>query len=303
MKHFIFKTAYYLAILFVVVFAYFFYYVNSHPALPFFTNSVCFNAKAKFISTHQQLLEDSKMVIIGSSMDLYTMDGLQIRDSFHVPVINLASWGMKFSDFEKYDIWKKNKNILINLHFSDFGISPIYKYSGYPYSPSRIKNYINIFFNFATYQSHISNYINYTRAYSVDEYNSLKFDSTGSVIIPDEPIKIDSPRWNSVLKNCTKQQMNDLVANITEQAKKVNQIIISFSPSRPAQYAPEKSRSVVELGNSLKSIPNLIFLNNYDMPVTNNDFIDNCHRSGSGARRYTRKVITEIKSSGKLILP
>ena len=55
----------------------------------------------------------------------------------------------------------------------------------------------------------------------------------------------------------------------------------------------------MELGNCLKSIPNIIFINNYDIPVTNKDFTDNCHMSGSGARRYTKKIITDLKMGGK----
>ncbi len=299
MKKLLFKTGYYLAILFVIIFAYVLYYVNTHPILPFYSNSVCFNAKAKFIAENEQLLKNSKIVIIGSSIDLYAMDGMQISDSFKVPVINLSSWGMKFSDFEKYDIWKKDKTILINLHFPDFGKSSIDKYSGFPNSNNTLQNYINIFFNFAIYQSQMSEYLTYTKIDSVNECNILNFDSSGSVILNEQKIKMDSVRWNSVLPNFTREQMNELVTTIKQQAKKVNQIIICFSPSIPAQHNNEKSLSVMELGNCLKSIPNIIFINNYDIPVTNKDFTDNCHMSGSGARRYTKKIITDLKMGGK----
>jgi len=301
MKKFLIKVISYLAVLFLIVCAYVFGYVNTRPRLPFFTNSVCFNAKAKFINEHAVLLEKSKMVVIGSSMDLYNVDCQQMQDSLHIPIINLSSWGLKFYDFENFPIWKKDKDIFINMHFTDFGNSPIFRYRGFPYSKSEATEYINIFMNFATYCDHISKYQSYTDKDSVDEYNSLIFDGAGSVIVPDKNFKIDSNRWNMTERNFTKQQADDLVATMTKQAKKINRLIICFSPPRPGRYEKEKSLSVVELGNRLKKIHNVLFFNYYDMPVTNSDFTDNCHMTGRGARRYTKKIIFDLRNASKFI--
>ena len=295
MKRFLLRLGLCLAVLAALVASYVLFYVETHAKLPFFANSVCFNAKAKFIAEHRQLLQESKIVIIGSSMNLYTIDGCQIRDSFHVPVINLASWGLKFTDFEKFDIWHNDKDIFINLHFTDFGPSPIYRYSGFPYKADAATNYLNIFLNFATYCNHVDQYAEYTRKDSVNEYMSLKFDSTGSVIIPEKPIPIDSPRWNSSTNIFTDEQMEDLVKAIAYRAKMVHQMVISFSPPRPGHYEAAKSVAVKKFGARLRTIPNVLFINYFDIPVTYGDFIDDCHLSGGGARRYTRLLIDSLK--------
>jgi len=296
MKRFIVKTAIYVATLFSVVFLYTWYEVSLPANLPFTTNSVSFNIKAKFIMEHQSLLNKSKVIVIGSSMSLNNLDCSQFRDSLNIPVINLSSWGMRMSDFNEFDVWKRDKIILTNMNFPDFGSSIGGKKMGYPYTANTLIQVLNTLLDYSTYRSFRNECKDDTSDLAKYTYENLKFDATGTALLSDSNFNINKYRWNAEYPDYTNEQFTDLLNTIKSNSIKVKKMIICFSPCRAAGYSNSKAASVLKFENAVnKACPNVIFLNYYDVKMPDNDFVDKYHFNCKGARLYTQKIIHDLK--------
>ena len=115
---------FFLAVCFGVL--YFFIRVKSNK-ICFLSNSVCYNAKAKFIQNNTNKLIKSKFVVLGSSMVLNNIDGQFLEKHFSKPVFNIGSWGMKIEDFKDFPIQQEGKILIINTEFPDFEKSQLIK--------------------------------------------------------------------------------------------------------------------------------------------------------------------------------
>ena len=103
-----------------------FYIRSGTPASFWFvSNSPSHNFKVGFIKKNLNKLKTSKIVILGSSMSLNNVNAVMIQDSFHSSTVNLASWGLKLSNYKNSNIWDENKIFISNMQFPDFGASKV----------------------------------------------------------------------------------------------------------------------------------------------------------------------------------
>ncbi len=298
MRRFLIKISQYFLLLILLIFLLIssMLWINRKINLPFTSNSVSFNAKAKFIHEHESLFNRSKFLIIGSSMSLNNLDCQQIQDSFKTPVINLSSWGMKPADFDDFNIWTKDKTIMMDLYFEDFGESDIKKNFGYPLSQNKFIDYVDVASDFYTYLACISMYKEYIRKDESRDYSYLVFDATGTILFNDPQFVISKERWNFSKAVFSEKDMADYVDFIIKKSKLVNKIIICFSPGRRIQYSSLRSNSVKGIEKSImENCKNVIFINKYDSDMPESDFVDMCHMRGSGAKRFTADIINDLK--------
>jgi hypothetical protein len=300
MKKFLVKLFIFLAILLLIASSLvcIVYNYSSQFNFPFYSNSISYNAKVKFILDQKGEVEKCKVFVIGSSMSLNNLDCSLLSDNLDQKVFNLSSWGLKFNDFSEFDIWKKKNIIITNINFSDFGNSVFNKKTGYPYNSSRLLNVYNILGDYLTYRSQINEFYRYPNLKINNTYNSLNFNNNGSVIFSDKKVfKIDKKRWEEIPNKISINDINNFVNDVKLKASLVNKIIITFSPNRIHAYSKEKYYAVKLLESRLNIIPNVIFFNNYSInDYVDEDFVDGSHFSKSGALKYTKLISSQIKS-------
>jgi hypothetical protein len=292
MKTFLKKIFYFFLALFLIIgTSTFFLYRKTDLSIK--SNSIALNAKESFIFKNKNQINNCKFFVIGSSMSLNNIDCILLSKSLDQKIINLSSWGMKFKDFEDFNIWNKSTTVLININFIDFGKSGIKIY------PNYFPTFINVLKN--NNLTYIGQLIEYKKNQNIIKnnfYNTLKFDESGSVIFCEKKdFKIDSNRWNNNIKDINESEIQDLVNDIKAQSKTLKKIIITFSPCRRVFYNLYKSSQVKRLNEYLKLIPNVIFLNNYDIEgFFDDDFVDKDHFSRQGAEKYTQLISEQINS-------
>jgi len=295
MKRFLSKTGLYLLIqlTFILVFV---YYYTSNLDIPFYSNSISFNAKAKFLIKNHIQLENYPVVVIGSSMSLNNLDCVYLSGKLKQPIINLSSWGMTFDDFDAFDIWEKNKIILTNVNFTDIGLSAIIKKRGYPYSENKLLNFTNILTDFSTYKAEVDTRLIDSVPKINDFYRSLKFDRSGSVLFTERhDFQIYPTRWNQKQQEVSAGDIERFISGVKQKSLLVKHIIISFSPSRRSVYSSNDSKTVKLIQNQLKSTPNISFIDNYDaVNFNDDDFVDFCHFSNSGAKKYNELLYSQL---------
>jgi hypothetical protein len=253
---------------------------------PFNSTSVSYNLKQEFIINNKKDISNSKYFVIGSSMSLNNIDCIKLSENLNKKIYNLSSWGMKFEDFNDFDIWDMDKTIIININFIDFGNSQISIF------PKNSNKYFNIAQNISTYLSHIYQRYSALNIKSNDKYTSLNFDNHGSLIFTKKQyFKIDSTRWSWKNQELLNSEIDRFVNQIQEKSIKVNKLIIIFSPSRNYLYSSDKSKTISYLGSKLTKLKNVIFINNYEnRGFIDDDFVDRDHFSMEGAIKYTNIV-------------
>lgn len=267
----------------------------------FVTNSVSYNAKAKFLSENMQKLHHAPIVVLGSSMGLNNLDCRRLEKEFNTKVINLSAWGMKLSDYEHFPIWEKDRVVLMNMYFSDFGPSTIQKYQGYPLGISKLKEFMNVSVHLQTYKTHLEESDLYTSDAGKNDYTNLNYDHTGTVILGGKDFVKDAGRWEKILDAPTQEQIEDFVKIVKDRSEK-SKLIIAFSPARRAGYTSLRSQTVETLARLIaKECPRATFLNNYNINFGDSLFVDNCHFNEHGVGYYTDTVLTQLKQLPEII--
>ena len=300
MKYFIFKSlGFLLSELFLIIIVVF--YFKSKDDIFFVSNSISYNSKVEFICQNLKKFKKAEIVIIGSSMSLNNLNAHQFNDSFGRSTINVASWGMKFSDFEKFEIW--GKQVVININFTDLGSSFILKKNGYPCTESKIIEFGNIISDFNTYKNQYFEMKSYNEIGSEKYYTSLKYDSFGTVFFDKNGFDIIKSRWeeDAFLKHdITKQTIVEYVKTlkiIIDKVRPSQKVILSFSPNRRCFYTSKKALMVKFFGTLLnEKIPQIEFINLYDLNFSDNLYVDNSHFNLEGNILFTSYLINKIKN-------
>lgn len=304
MKTFLLKIGLYFLILIVLISgAVFFTRSRSPQDLFFISNSVTLNLKAGFVKRNFDRFKNSRIYVIGSSMSLNNVDAVMVQDSLHAPAMNLASWGLRLSNFKDAAFWHENKLLIYNTEYADFKPSDIELKDGYKFDVPNTRELTNIFTDFRTYLSQQS-FANRLIYHTTDrDYDYCKFDSCGSALLSATGFNLKPQRWNldefkgvqfdtSMLTKFVK----DIKDAIGPQLNNVR-ILLAFSPGRRIFYNAERSGIVMHLDEMLKqSCPNVIFMNAYDENYPDDLFVDNCHMNRKGAERFTREIIDTIKA-------
>jgi hypothetical protein len=136
---------------------------------------------------------------------------------------------MKFCDFNDFNIWDTSKVVIINIQFSDFGQSLIKKKNGYPYSILSFFNYLNILQDFGSYYSDLNKYKSSLDNHMNDNYESLNFNKSGSLIFCDKKkFKVSADPWDLNSEMPTEKDLQYLLNSISYKSNSVKKIIIFF---------------------------------------------------------------------------
>jgi hypothetical protein len=304
MKRFLLKGSLYFLILAILIAGAMFYAKKRSPKELFFiSNSVTLNLKAGFVKEHYDKFKNSRIYVIGSSMSLNNLDALMIQDSLHASTMNLASWGLRLSNFKDAAFWRQDKLLIYNTQYADFHESDIQLKDGYRFDVSNSTELLNIFTDFKSYllDQHSAKNLLYNTPNT--DYEYCTFDACGSALLSDSGFVLKPQRWNLDMYKYVKfdtTMLTKFVADIKNaigpQPNNVR-ILLAFSPGRRIFYNVERSKMVVKLGDMLKkSCPNVIFLNLFDQNYPDELFVDNCHMNRKGADRFTQEIIDTIKA-------
>jgi hypothetical protein len=304
MKKFLLKVGLYFLILAVLISGAIYYAKSKSPKELFFiSNSVTLNLKAGFVKQNFDKFKKSRIYVVGSSMSLNNIDAVMLQDSLHAPTMNLASWGLRLSNFKDAAFWRENKLLIYNTQYADFMPSDIELKDGYRFDVTNTKELENIFTDFRTYLSQRSFANKLIYHTSNKEYDYCKFDSCGSALLSDTGFQLKPQRWaldefehvhfdTSMLTKF----VNDIKTAVGPQPNNVR-ILLAFSPGRRVFYSAERAKIVTQFAEMLKqSCPNVIFLNGYDENYPDSLFVDNCHMNRKGAERFTREIIDMIRA-------
>lgn len=298
MKKFYNKIIFFVIIEVILILSIIIFY-NYNDRILFISNSVSFNAKAEFINKNRKRFDDSKIVIIGSSMSLNNIDTKQIQDSFKLKTINISSWGTKLFDFQEYNIW--SKKIIININFTDLGSSFIIQKNGFPMNNTSAIEMMNIASDFSTYRNQYTEINTYTKLGSDRCYTNLNFDSLGTAYLESEKFEILKSRWDEdiYLKHeITRTKVDEFVNSLNsfiEKVKPKNSIIISFSPGRRCFYNLNKQNVVDYLEQQIALKSRMVrFVNLYNIDIPDSYYVDNCHFNHKGNELFTMYLLNKI---------
>jgi len=296
MRVFLKRLSLYLALIAISVFSIVYFYWYQFE-VPFFSNSLSFNAKSKFLIERKVNWDKTRFYLIGSSMSLNNVDAIGMSSSIGLPVLNLASWGMRFSDFDSFPIWKKENTIICNVYFTDFGNSQIKHKPGFPFNQSFWTSKLNILQDFRTYRKQVIDYGNIVSNPKNDFYQALNFDNNGSVVfVPKKEFGLDSARWNAANDSASINFMDRFANELAEKKDLCKEIIVFFSPVHPSFYDSDKAKLIRYLGQKLKALPHVRFYDNYSLNhFTDVNFVDYCHLSGEGAAKYTKFLVRQMQ--------
>ena len=304
MKKFLTKVLLYIGILLAIILpvsAYFFLKLPRQALLV--SNSVSYNLKAGFIQQHPEKLRDAGLVIVGSSMSLNNLDACLLRDSFHIPTVNLGSWGLAISNYETSPIWDQPKIFLTNLGVPDFLPTTVVTKDNFSFNTSRLREFFNFVTDFRTFLSLLPQVKETMDIPDNRSYISCNFDDCGSVLFSDSGFNVTATRWEDDAYALFKMNAGNIANYIVDLKTLVRshdehaRLMISFSPVRRKFYNRSRSEMVAKLGMLIRTnCPNVIFFNLYDRDYPDSQFADNCHFNSAGAKRYTRELVDSIRA-------
>lgn len=292
MRIFLFKSVIY-ALSFVSIFLLYFilkFNLSKGDQFYFVSNSISFNAKARFLEGKD--LSKIDYFVIGSSLSLNNIDGKRLEDFYKVSVMNASSWGMKLIDFkELLPLISPHSKIIVNMGFTDIGISSLQKYEGYPVDNKyRWKNAIP---NLKTYNAQLNQIQEYTGSDAFKSYQNLHFDRTGSVQLGGEDFKISAVRWDDSPVVPSAQDLSNFI-KLLEFLNRY-EVYMFFSPERLSHKSQEKFLAVERIKKDIESrYSNIKFVNNYQLNFADSMFVDCTHFSKSGAERYTEIICQQL---------
>jgi hypothetical protein len=261
--------------------------------LIFVSNSVSFNAKARFLA--EKDFSKTRCFILGSSLSLHNIDGVRLEQLNKVSVLNLSSWGRKLVDFESFLPMIPDTAVLImNIGFTDFGTSSMQHYEGYPMENTH--HWKNVLLNLRTYDAQLAKIKEYTNSEACKTYNDLNFDKTGTILLDGTKVEISKIRWEH---SPSVPSEEDIWVFINELAKLGNRkVFIFFSPERISHKSENKRIAIDSIKRKIESqYPNVSFFNNYALNFDEPMFVDCTHFSKKGAEKYTEIITEQMRNS------
>lgn len=293
---------------------------------PPFTNSLSLVERLRFFREVKP--KKSEILAVGSSMTLNSIDSsaLKYKNGQQIPYTNFSSWGVQVSDistwintylkiadkpkfamiisspvdFKHCEENRKNPEIIgieddINDFISPSGIS--FKAIYYHLKYRDLLKAINPLWIKKIHQARNTN--NY--------YDSLKFDSSGSVVLEIPQDKINPQRWRGEvefvkIENISEKCYFSLESLADSLKQKQINLVFVFSPIRQ-DYLDNNPPQKIELNRYRQRVTSIIkkfdgiVIDAYqDMPLTDEFFVDPLHLNKNGARLLTEHI------SGKLSL-
>jgi len=297
--------AFFIILLVLFILPHIFIKDKKNNTLLFYTNSVCTNAKMKWLDNRKKLLANSDYIIIGSSMSLNNLDPYPLVKNSNLSIINLSSWGRTIPDFFIFNRLIKDSAIyIINLSFSD--LSPrktAGTYFGYNLYPFLSKDLVGVIESLNILKKHKGykyqqNFVKKQLKRSKNDYKSITFDDFGSVLI-NENIKPSKKRWN--LKSPIDTNMMIIPQWIYKLSKK-HEIFVFFSPERNILKTKSRFNYCQEITNLLNLQQNVHAFNLYQWDIKDSCFFDHSHFNRKGAQIYSDSVSNLINSAFSLKL-
>jgi hypothetical protein len=291
---------------------------------PPFISSLSFDEKLRYFREIKP--KNSQILAVGSSMTLNNMDSTLIKDrnGRQISTVNFASWGSQISDLQpvtdfSIKLIAKPNIVLILSSPVDFRncSSPTTtnrKYVSFEdFNETDGLNYISsnipaLYYHFK-YRD-LFNAVNLTNVLNVrqkrnnnDTYDSLKFDSGGSIVleVPKEnilPSRWEGSFWKSIsISDICYQSLEKFASNLVQN--NINLVFV-LTPMREAylnKYDP--SREIItshraRLTSILKKYNGLLIDARNDLPLTDEYFADALHLNKKGAQLLTRYISEKL---------
>jgi hypothetical protein len=275
---------------------------------PRLSSSISFNEKAKWLRSHGNHCD---VLVLGSSLALYNIDTLYIKQNFSdKSIINAASFGMSISEtnrlLEVLGPICKPKIIILGIAYSDFGEKS--KFINFKNLENYLKGKDPLFFSYikefdpqyymSSYRDSKENLNNINYAFN------LLFNESGGVLIRNT---------NKVImgKFMSKESLNP--KNIEIELNALNQIInyskinnskllIVSTPIRK-DIEPLISTTAAPIFASVLSLlkkTDTPFYTYENLTLASSDYVDYAHLNSNGSRLITAPLIPIIH---QLLLP
>ena len=305
------KKIFIFSLLIGVIFSFLFYYFyriggNDLPA-PYLSNSISFNEKIQFIKENDKL--DSEILVLGSSMALNNLMSEVIIEDFKISkMLNMASWGFRVSDSEKFinnmaEYFDNLKYVILVVNLMDFSKKQnevIIDYDELKYYFDQDLGNLSYLKYFDLSYFYKNSKLNKDRNKIKNTYQSLVFDRGGGVILDIDSNRIDMSRWDKKIDefkilNSEIQSLNSIAKYLKSRQKK---FIVAISPVKKGSLNMlQKSYVTKEIYNIKESIDeSVIFINSYELSDWDDAYyVDFAHFNKLGAKRFTKYIIDEIK--------
>jgi hypothetical protein len=285
---------------------------------PRLSTNPAFNEKIRWLKSHTG--NGCDILILGSSMGLNNMDGLDIANSLPgATVVNAGSWGMSIADLDKMlavMLTRCTPKVIVfavflgdftNAWNKDIEWNEVDKYLSSPGGAlwTYLEN-MDLFYYARTFLS--QHFFNPVTANT--KYSALDFDRTGGVLFEGYGFEIDPGRWagyrdfywgNAAAINQQMQSFNDILQQASDIGAKV--IVVSM-PMRPvAREALEKptAKGVWEAVRATVDSRHDLFIDANTLELDDSNFTDFAHLNHVGAAKLASALVVPALSqlSGK----
>lgn len=300
-----------LSLLAILVPIYLFYTVLMYKGYkPLLTNSISFDEKIRFIQNKK--ITQTNLLAIGSSMTLNNLSSRVIMDSIKSSYFNFACWGLQIGDTKKllinYLPKYKPKCVVICSSVLDFADS----------KNITIDRYSNTWSFFKDHQAQLFYMRNYNSIQNIkarkdksdtlklisSDYNSLKFDEGGGVLLNIPKNKISQRRWNLKVvfpTKATNYQYHELVL-ICMLLHQQHISLVFIQPPIKRSYT-NSLRSLRIINAHFLKCKTIVekyggaYLSMYGDKEFSDDkmFVDQFHLSETGATLFTQKIVRDLK--------
>lgn len=279
---------------------------SGYKDMPFnnISNSVSFNAKMDNIAQTKQL-ENCTFLISGSSMSLNNISGVAIQSKMNEQVYNISAWGLKPNytrNLLKIMHVPHLKYLLIAFNNIDFGRNwfPVnYKYADTYLNGDNITRNRSLLSDFNIQSFTYDWTYRTTYSHTSNNYQSLCFDETGTVLLDNNNFKIDDKRWNKHYPDTIgfKKFLSE-VSQIETFCKSKNiKLILVYLPSRPGLLTDNNILHNTAVANVLHSKFGKSFINLQHLNIPLNQFCDGIHMFKQGAESVTSVVLDSIATT------
>ena len=266
----------------------------------YFSNSLSFNEKIEFLKDKN--LSKIELIAIGSSMTLNNINSEVIVNDFgYQNYLNLASWGFKITDTEKFmknmlPYFPNLKRVIISTNLMDF--SDLQRNIHVDYSKIRLylSSDIGCFLQYVPFNlKYLFNNAkkNRIRHLTRNTYQSLEYDAHGGVVL--------YKRWNKDISQYEISNKEVECLNLLSDLfdRRNIELIVSFSPIRNGMLDDKKraniSRKIEQIKRNIPRSDTQII-----EPYTSNNwpdslFVDFSHLNHAGTKKYTEFIMKSFK--------
>jgi hypothetical protein len=272
------------------------------------SNSVCFNAKLEhaLIDTN---FNQCSFLIAGSSMSLNNISGELIQKQLQKKVYNISSWGTRPSQtielLESKVIGDQVKYVLVAFNNFDFGKTD-YSLDYRSVEKFMLGNNFDkawLFFEKAHILDICSDWEFRNKFSNIDnEYASLKFDKTGSVLLNREGFKISKKRWAKYFDTTGFYNFKKSMLKLDSLCITKNRnLILVYLPSR-SDLLTEKNRTANNsVAENLKTEFKSKFIDLSSIKINANNYCDGIHLFKEGAEIVTYSILDSLYKNNKII--